>query len=193
MEERVESVWFKRSHRGAELLKEKLEAQGKEADIRKRNKSNLTPELLWLMACEYFEEVDNNPLFKSEVIRGGDRAGEIVKVEAPRPYTWSGLDEHLFNKGVLADTVGVRYSSDPRYWEYKPVVGAIDAIMKRNKFEGAAVGLFNPMIIARDLGLSEKTQTESMNINLEQKIDYSKLSTEALEEIAALMEQKKIE
>ena len=54
-------------------------------------------------------------------------------------------------------------------------------IFDRN-FSGAAVNALNSNLIARQLGLAEKTINE--NTNVEAPFDYSKLSAEALEEIA---------
>lgn len=184
-------VWVTRSHEGAELLRQELEAKGANVKIASKARSPLTPDLLWAEACDYFQSVDDNPLYKRETIRGGERAGEVIKIEAPRPYTWVGLDEHLFMKGIVSVTNQFRHGDTAKQKEYESVVTAIEAVMRRNKFDGAAVGLFNPMIIARELGLMERTHNESVNINLDQKIDYSKLSTEALEEITALMDKQK--
>lgn len=177
--------------KGAEVLKKELEQAGKKVTIIKQKSQKLSPELLWIEACEYFQKVDENPLYKSEMIRGGEKAGQVVKIATPRPYTWTGLEEHLFEMGIASSTIDYRYEEGPVREEFRTVVEAINTIIKRNKFDGAAAGLFNPMIIARDLGLTDKTQTESVNVNLEQQIDFSQLSTEALEEITALMDKQK--
>ena len=42
--------------------------------------------------------------------------------------------------------------------EFKWVTDAVDDIMFSQKFEGAAAGIFNPNIIARDLGLADKKE-----------------------------------
>ena len=142
------------------------------------------PETLWELACLYFERTDNAPLHKKDFIRGGDNAGKEVNIKAARPYTWSAFEDYLFEEGVIMYLDDYRYDRGGKYSEFKEVVELIGRVMYANKFEGASVGLFNPSIIARELGLVEKVQTQNQNIDI--AFDYSGLSDAALEEIAAI-------
>ena len=47
-----------------------------------------------------------------------------------------------------------------RYTDYAPIITRITKNCFVHNFKGASVGLFNPNIIAKKLGLVEKTQTD---------------------------------
>lgn len=149
------------------------------------------PQTMWELACLYFERVDETPLKKNDFIRGGENAGKTISVDAARPYTWSGFGDFLFEKGIGGDRVIEDYRNNRRqnYNEFKPVVARIEQVMYTNKFDGAAVGTFNGNIIARALGLADAMINENHNRNEEMGFDYSKLSAEALEEIASLQRE----
>jgi len=108
-----------------------------------------TPEDLWKSAKEYFLECDENPIEVSEITTTDK--GIYSKIKQHKvPYTWEGL--YVF--------LGI--SNLDRYKEKKDFVGIISHIgniIRNQKFTGAAAGIFNANIIARDLGLSEKTDT----------------------------------
>jgi hypothetical protein len=139
---------------------------------------------LWELACLYFERVDSAPIKKKDFIRGGDKAGTQIDVDAARPYTWSGFEDFLFEEGIVMTLDNYKHNRKGTHNGYEEVVAQIGKVMYANKFEGASVGIFNPVIIARELGLVDKTQSENKNIDI--SFDYSALSAGALEEIAAI-------
>lgn len=130
-----------------------------------RNKLFATPELLYEAACEYFMWCDRNPWRKNEAIKSGDNAGKLIKVPTQRPYTLSGLCLYLgVNQGYFYDfkkTCGKDFSD---------IVTRIEEIIETQQFEGAIVGAFNPNIIARKLGLSEKTESQA-NVSIRSEFD----------------------
>jgi hypothetical protein len=134
---------------------------------RGRPKAVESPEVLWELAREYFQETDEKPFFKQEVLKGGPAAGTIVKVPTIRPYTWKAFENFLFYKGIASDLENYRYNKGSAYDEYIGIVTRIGSIIYNQKFEGAAVGAFNPNLIARELGLAEKTQQQ---VTLEQPL-----------------------
>lgn len=140
-----------------------------------------SPDLLWELAEQYFAEIDANPFKINKLITSGDLAGCIVGVPTIRPYTWSGLGVFCWAAGY--NTRLDEYKSNRRglYGDYAEVVARISERMYAQKFEGAAVGVFNQSIISADLGLVQKTLTEIKDTT--EEIDYSLLSDEALEEI----------
>lgn len=123
-----------------------------------------SPELLWEAACEYFEWCDSNPLEKAEakVISNGSGEGssvEIVKVPVIRPYTKEGLYMYLgCGKNYFEN---FKKSERAKKQDFKGIISQIEKAIYNQKFSGAASGLFNANIIARDLGLSEKTHVEN--------------------------------
>lgn len=127
---------------------------------RGRPKNLKSPQELWEHACDYFHQSDLNPVMVKDFIRGGEKAGQIIDLPKSRPYTWAGLEAYLFENDIVDRIDDYKYNNDNRYSEFKGVIHAIDKIMYSHKFDGAATGIFNPSIIARDLGLAEKTEVK---------------------------------
>lgn len=114
-----------------------------------RDKLFSNPETLWQAAAEYFEWCECNPLIEVD-FKGKD----ADKVEMPkmRAFTWEGLELYL-------DVFSLRdYKKNPDYKDFSQVITRIEKIIYNQKFTGAAAGFLNPNIIARDLGLKEKTE-----------------------------------
>ena len=116
-----------------------------------RDKIFTTPEILWEAATEYFEWCDANPLQQQNWV--GKDGDEVVR-KLIRPYTLSGLCVFL----ECEERSLRNYSLKEEYKDFFPVVHRIEQIIKTQKFEGAAVGLFNANIISRDLGLADKNE-----------------------------------
>lgn len=121
-----------------------------------RDKLFSSPKLLWDAACEYFQWCKDHPITANQAVKAGDHFGEQVMVDLDRPFTISGLCIYL---DCDEDTLN-NYGSNKDYKDYFGVVSKIKRIIYTQKFEGAAVGIFNANIIARDLGLSDLTKTE---------------------------------
>lgn len=117
-----------------------------------------SPKQLLEAAKEYFAWVDDNPLIKNDFIKSGDMAGSIVAIPISRPYTWQGLEMWLRDKGLLAKLDDYRSNKDQRYTEYADILAYISQIIFDQKYSGAAVGLFNSNLIAKDLGLVDRTE-----------------------------------
>lgn len=112
---------------------------------------------------DYFKEVDANPIITHDY-KGKD--AEKVEYEHQRPYTRMGLCIFL---GISHDTLD-RYKKDrPDFCE---VITHVEEIIRTQKFEGAAAGIFQHHIIARDLGLVDKVDN---TVNLKSfQVGYSK-------------------
>lgn len=109
--------------------------------------------------CEYFQWCDDNPFKINEVIKGGDRAGDIVKVPTMRPYTWQGLETFLSDRGVLAKLDDYRSNKDKRYDEFADTIAWATNVIHDQKYSGALVGLFNASLISKDLNMTERSET----------------------------------
>lgn len=120
-----------------------------------------TPAALWDKAMEYFQWVNDNPLIRVEVGRSGKDFGKQINVPVKRPYTLGGLCLFL----NISRPTFTNYSEGIGYKEYFSICAAIKDIIHNQKFEGAASGFFNPAIIARDLGLVDKRETDVGNKN----------------------------
>lgn len=146
-----------------------------------RPKKIESPERMWELFADYIAYTDANKWESGELIKSGELAGVTVRVMKREPYTWSGFQVYLLMQGTI--TVLDEYKSNRKggYEEFSSIIKMIDQVMYRNKFIGATVGDFNANIIARDLGLAEKSVTEVKDTT--EEIDYDSLSDSALEEI----------
>lgn len=117
-----------------------------------KSKKFETPEILEALIYDYFQWAEDNPfkevkLFQSE---GAIIEGSINK---PRALTLAGLCAFL---GLALKNIYEYEKVDG----YREVIARARAVMFSQKFEGAAAGFFQQNIIARELGLVEKTANE---------------------------------
>lgn len=114
-----------------------------------------TPEKMWELFEQFREWIEDNPLVYQE--HTTTPKGPITKtIEHQRALTWQAFDSWLLNKGIASDTRAYRQNRDGAYSEYRAVCTRINNEMYSQKFEGAASGIYNANIIARDLGLVDK-------------------------------------
>ena len=120
---------------------------------RKKHGNNKTykPDELWEAACTYFQWCEDNPWTQAIPVKAGPQFGQTVTASTPRPFTLKALCIHL---GITFQTF-LNYETDN---EYSDTCSNIKDIISNQKFEGAAVGIFNSSIIARDLGLTDKRE-----------------------------------
>ena len=116
-----------------------------------------SPKALMDGALEYFKFVDENPwiIEKPHVQSGIVTYSETSK---PRPYTITALCIFL---RIHHDTF-YEYKKRPGFTE---IIKVIEETIRNQKFEGASIGLFNHNIIARDLGLKDKSEVLNHNVN----------------------------
>ena len=115
-----------------------------------RNPIFATPEDLWQACCEYFDWVEANPLWQDNLV------------------TYQGQSVHEPIAKMRAMTVVslcIFLDIDPKTWlDYRvrdgfvPITTRVDGIIRSQKFQGAAADLLNANIIARDLGLADKSE-----------------------------------
>lgn len=107
------------------------------------------PHELWLDCVSYFEWVEDNPVITIDVVKYG---GEINFVDVPRPRPMT--------KGGLCVFLGINrwtwHSWRKRDDLIAEMVATVDDIIFEQKFAGACVGLFHPVLIARELGLMNR-------------------------------------
>lgn len=117
-----------------------------------------TPEIMWDACAEYFEWVEDNPLQEAVVYQG-----EIGAEPKPlmRAMTVKGLCIFLDVGEDYFNDFEQRLDKDTdKGKDFARVIKKVRNIIDTQKFEGASAGLLNPNIIARDLGLSEKTDNK---------------------------------
>jgi hypothetical protein len=109
-----------------------------------------SPEQL-LAACEeYFQWVDDHPL---EEVKGFAFQGNVTKENFPkmRAMTVAGLCIFL----DISPNTWFDYAKQDGFSE---VCNTVMNVIREQKFAGAAADLLNPAIIARDLGLADKSE-----------------------------------
>ena len=122
-----------------------------------RNPIFSNPEQLRNACYEYFEWVENNPLYEEKIFHS---QGMITKdtITKMRAMTIGGLRIFL---GICEQT-WVNYKNNP---DFLGVVKEVEEIIYNQKFTGAAADLLNPNIIARELGLADKQQNEHTGVD----------------------------
>ena len=117
-----------------------------------------TPESLWKYFVGYQEYCKENPKLKHDFV--GKDADEVYrKIEIP--LTWEGFQIYIWNQGANGDLKDYLSNKNNAYDEFSPILARIRIIIYEDKFTGAAAGLFNHSIIARDLGLKDHQDVTS--------------------------------
>jgi hypothetical protein len=109
-----------------------------------------SPDDLWEACTEYFDWIEANPLYEDKLV------------------TFQGLAKHEPMAKMRAMTVAslcifldISVQAWHNYREregFVEITSRVDEIIRTQKFQGAAAELLNPNIIARDLGLADKSE-----------------------------------
>lgn len=114
-----------------------------------------SPEALWEACCEYFQWVVDTPM-QEERVFVSDGAVVHAQVSKMRAMTVQGLCLHL---GVSQQT-WYEWAKDE---DLSDIASRARSVIYVQKFEGAAAGLLNASIIARELGLKESHEHSGPN------------------------------
>lgn len=106
-----------------------------------------TPDELWVKAVEYFKWVEDNPLLEEKVFGTGFKD----TVNKMRAMTITGF---CVFAGITSQTF-FNYEKEQAYLD---ITARIRDIIYSQKFTGAAAGLLESNIIARELGLADKQE-----------------------------------
>ena len=113
-----------------------------------------SPQEMWDRSVEYFKWCGECLILEDKIFKVKSGDTDILDHEFithKRPMTLAGL--HIFLN--ISEQTWYNYKKKD---EYLGITNAIDRTMYENKFSGASVGQFNANIIARDLGLADKTE-----------------------------------
>jgi len=140
-----------------------------------RDKLFASPELLWEAACEYFEWVENNPLYETKAF---SFQGLIITEKLPimRAMTLSQLCLYLGCNEAYFRTFKHQLKDGEK--DFNTVIDQIEQTIYNQKFQGASGNLLNANIIARDLGLTDKTELEHSGTI--KTVDLSQIETSDL-------------
>ena len=134
-------------------------------------------DVLWDACCEYFDWVEDNPLLAAEVIKY-EGHGSIMDVPKRRAMTLEGLCDFI----CVDPSTWIKWKTDGSDNYRKDlchVITRAERVIYRQKFEGAAAGLLNSNIIARDLGLADKRDHSSKDGSMTpQSLPWAKMYSE---------------
>ena len=114
-----------------------------------------TPEQIEQKFAEYVEQNKQCTFYRNELIKSGERAGEVIRVEVPAPLTivgfcvFLGIDKVTFYEWLENKEKGL-----------SNITRACKHYIEQDQLAGAAAGVYQPMIIARLLGLQENQRHE---------------------------------
>lgn len=120
-----------------------------------------TPEKLLELFYQYAQDTKENPKYENVLVH---KSGEIHQVPRERPLTWWGFENWLFRNGIITRLEHYKSNTEGRYSEYMDIIRTIDQDIYEDKFDGATVGIYQHNIIARDLGLIDKKQVETKDV-----------------------------
>jgi hypothetical protein len=105
---------------------------------------------LWAACTEYFEWIEANPLYEDRIISFQGEATH-VDVAKMRAMTVASLC-------IFLDIAVQTWHEYRKREDFTEITSRVDEIIRTQKFQGAAAELLNPNIIARDLGLADKSE-----------------------------------
>jgi hypothetical protein len=133
----------------------------------KGTEKKFTPQQWSDIIEEYFNYCDNNPLFKNEALKSGDRAGEIIRIPTARPY----LIEGLCNYANIHPQTFYNYLEKEGYEDYFEITARARNRIYQQNIEFGYVGSYDSNLVARKLGLADKkelrAELKEQKINLE--------------------------
>lgn len=142
------------------------------------------PDDLWNACVEYFEWVEDNPLWEE---KGFAFQGVVTKERFAkmRAMTIGGLCLFL----DIDETTWRDWKS--RRSDLSTIITRVEQVIRDQKFAGAAADLLNPNIIARDLGLADKQDHQSSDGTMTPRpaIVLSNLSDEELATLERLTDK----
>lgn len=147
-----------------------------------RNPIFKAPDDLWQAASEYFDWVEANPLYEDKLtsFQGVNTHEPVAKMRA---MTISGLC-------IFLDISVQGWAEYRAKKDFSEIVARVEQVIRTQKFEGASADLLNANIIARDLGLADKSELTGKNggaIQVETKPDLSNLSPDERDAVRAIL------
>lgn len=134
------------------------------------------PETLWDACCQYFQWVEDNPLWESKIASDKGEP-KILILPKMRAMTIGGLC-------LFLDIELNTWKEYLARQDFTNVVTRAEEVIRHQKFTGASADLLNANIIARDLGLADKTELTGKDGG---PIEYT--NTERAARIAALLDR----
>ena len=118
-----------------------------------------SPERLWELFSQFVEHEKNNPMYRVDYVgKDGDKVNTPLQV----PITFEGFECWLADEGIIEQLGDYSSNKGGAYDSYSAIITRIRQNCFAQNFKGAAVGLFNANIIAKKLGLIEKSEVKEI-------------------------------
>jgi hypothetical protein len=131
---------------------------------------------------KYFNWIHDNPLSESKLVsfQGSSALEDVPKMRAVTQqsmYLYCGISRAKWGQYRLGNDLE----------GFKEVVEWAEDMMHTLNFEGGASGLLNPMLVARQLGLAERTELTGRDGGpmMQQTTDMTQLDLETLKKLKA--------
>jgi len=141
-----------------------------------------TPEELVTEVNKYFKWCNDNPVIKQDFVKSGQNAGKKVSIEIDTPYTLEGLCIFLkVSTQYLRDLkAAIKHNTNEKLKEefskYSLVLKYIYNRVSAQRLQGGMTGLYNPLIVSRLEGLSDKQEVkQETNANISVNVTDPKL------------------
>lgn len=147
-----------------------------------------TPDDLWKAAVKYFEHCEKTPLLEQHAtkMKVGDGVEEIEYYNINKKRYMSKSSLCLF-LGIDRRNYARLYESGEYGEAFKVVCDVIAAIILDEQMCGAAAGLYNPMIVARHVGLMDvksddegqetKAKSFEINFNVRESVEVKEIDS----------------
>ena len=126
----------------------------------KKDKYIKSPELLRQYFEDYRAWAKSNPIQENHY---SHKHSTQVSIDKERPLTWKGFQIYLRKKNIISKLQDYDQNTNGSYTEYQDVISEIKDEIYDDKYTGAAVGIYQHNIVARDLGLVDKKEVDNVN------------------------------
>lgn len=126
------------------------------------------PNQIWELYKSYLVDLKNQSLYRPELIKSGERAGEVIQVEITVPPTILGfcifaeIDKQTYYNYISGNSENI----DTKLID---IFTCVDDDIKNKQITGATVNMYNGNIVARLNGLNETVNVNAdtnSNINI---------------------------
>lgn len=146
------------------------------------NKAIESAEELWRLACQYFEERDNETEVVNELIRGGHLGGQTIEVPNEKAYTWEGFNVFLRSRNVINNLKDYRDNKEGRYESFQSVLRDIESVMDDALLTGGLSRKWDSGIVTRKLRLTDKKEVSIPEIPIFSLTDEESTQPQSQEE-----------
>lgn len=148
---------------------------------------------LWQKAIEYFKWCDENPQNKGELVKHQGDA-ELFDVPLGRPYSmdaltiYANVSDSYFRsrKGTLGDKVEANTATEDEL-ALLDTIRRIESIVRTQRFEGAAVGIYKENLISRVDGYADNINQHNTGEVRQNVVVRDQTTKENLDKLKDLM------